>query len=63
MQVSDYVLVADPNPVRAKWTEGWVTQVYPSPADGRVRNAIVKTNSGENQRTITKLCVQGDPKN
>ena len=56
VSVGDYVIIADPNAVRGKWTTGRVTQTFPG-EDGLVRNVKVRTASGSYMRPITKLCV------
>ena len=56
VKVNDFVIVADPNPVRGKWNVGRVLQVFPG-EDGLVRNVQVKTASGAYTRSITKICV------
>ena len=45
VRVDDFVVVADPNAVRGKWTVGRVREVYPG-ADSRVRNVEVETAAG-----------------
>lgn len=56
VQVNDYVLVAEPNPFRGKWTKGLIVKVFPGD-DGKVRNVRVKTLVGEYERPITKIVV------
>ena len=56
VSVGDYVIIADPNAIRGKWTTGRVTQTFPG-EDGLVRNVKVRTASGSYMRPITKLCV------
>ena len=56
VSVGDYVIIADPNAVRGKWTTGRVTQTFPG-EDGLVRNVKVRTASGSYMCPITKLCV------
>jgi len=49
-------MVAEPNAVRGKWIIGRIVEVYPE-QDGRVRNVMVKTPTGEYSRPITKIAV------
>ena len=56
VNVDDFVIVADPNAIRGKWTRGRVTQVFPG-QDGLVRNVKVLTATGSYMRPITKICV------
>lgn len=51
----DLVYIADEG-VRKSWTRGVVSEVYPG-ADGRVRQALVKTARGEFRRPVAKLAV------
>ena len=54
--VNDFVMMADSNAVRGRWSAGKILQVYPG-EDGLVRNVQVKTASGTYMRPITKICV------
>lgn len=54
--VNDFVILADSNAVRGKWSAGRILQVFPG-EDGLVRNVQVKTASGTYMRPITKICV------
>ena len=54
--VDDFVIVADANPVRGKWSAGRILQVFPG-EDGIVRNVQVKTSAGTYMRPITKICL------
>ena len=56
IRVDDYVIVADPNAVRGKWTTGRIVQVFPG-EDGLVRNVKVRTSTGTYVRPISKICV------
>ena len=56
VQVGDIVTVADQNAGRGKWAVGRITKVYPE-ADGRVRNVMVKTATGEYSLPVTKIAV------
>ncbi|XP_065088055.1 uncharacterized protein LOC135709594 [Ochlerotatus camptorhynchus] len=51
----DLVYIADEG-TRKSWTRGMVLEVYPG-ADGRIRQALVKTAKGEYRRPVTKLTV------
>ncbi|XP_065075022.1 uncharacterized protein LOC135698818 [Ochlerotatus camptorhynchus] len=51
----DLVYIADEG-TRKSWTRGMVLEVYPG-ADGRIRQALVKTVKGEYRRPVTKLAV------
>ncbi|XP_062541589.1 uncharacterized protein LOC134209609 [Armigeres subalbatus] len=55
INVGGLVYVADDG-VRKNWTRGVVIEVYPG-ADGRVRQALVKTARGEFRRPVAKLAV------
>ena len=54
--VNDFVIMADSNAVRGRWSAGRILQVFPG-EDGLVRNVEVKTASGTYMRPITKICV------
>ena len=54
--VDDFVIMADSNAVRGRWSAGKILQVFPG-EDGLVRNVQVKTASGTYMRPITKICV------
>ena len=54
--VNDFVIMADSNAVRGRWSAGKILQVFPG-EDGLVRNVQVKTASGTYVRPITKICV------
>lgn len=54
--VNAFVIVADANPVRGKWSAGRVHQVFPG-EDGIVRNVQVKISSDTYMRPITKICL------
>ena len=54
--VNGFVILADSNAVRGKWSAGRIVQVFPG-EDGLVRNVQVKTASGTYMRPITKICV------
>ena len=56
VKVNDFVIVADPNPVRGKWNVGRVLQVFPG-EDRLVRNVQMKTASGTYTHSITKICA------
>ena len=49
-------MVAEPKTVGGKWIIERIVGVYPG-QDGRMRNVMVKTPSGENSRPITKIAV------
>ncbi|XP_065080970.1 uncharacterized protein LOC135703620 [Ochlerotatus camptorhynchus] len=51
----DLVYIAD-EATRKTWIRGVVVEVYPG-ADGRIRQASVKTAKGEYRRPVTKLAV------
>ena len=42
--------MAEPNMKREDWPFGVIKEVYPSPVDGKVRSALVKTKMGEYPR-------------
>ena len=56
VKVSDFVIVADQNPIRGKWNVGRILQVSPG-TDGLVQNFEVKTASETYTRPITKICI------
>ena len=56
VQVDDFVMVAEPKTVGGKWIIERIVEVYPG-QDGRMRNVLVKTPSGEYSRLITKIAV------
>ncbi|XP_062558171.1 uncharacterized protein LOC134223050 [Armigeres subalbatus] len=51
----DLVYIADDG-ARKSWTRGVIIEVYPG-ADGRVRQALVKTSRGNFRRPVAKLAV------
>ena len=54
--VNDFVIMADSNAVRGRWSAGRILQVFPG-EDGLVRNVEVKMASGTYMRPITNICV------
>jgi hypothetical protein len=56
LQVGDLVLVLHENTPRPQWPLGLIKCVYPG-ADGYVRSARVKTQAGEYDRPVAKLCL------
>ena len=56
VQIDDFVLIKDQNPVRGNWTKGRVVDVFPG-NDSKVRNVKVKTVKGTYERPITKIVV------
>ena len=54
--IGDAVLLIDPQQPRSRWTVGRVTRVYPG-EDRLVRVVKVKTEDGEYQRPIHRLCL------
>lgn len=54
--VGSLVFVCDPLLPRGQWRRGRVVETYPG-ADDRVRVALVKTDSGEIKRPVSKLAV------
>lgn len=55
LKVDDMVVIRDENAPPAHWLLGKIKRIIPS-ADGLVRAAVVKTESGELERPVTKLC-------
>lgn len=55
MAVGDLVYVADTEK-RRTWERGIIEEVFPG-SDGRVRSAIVRTNTGLKKRAVAKLAV------
>ena len=56
VEVDDLVLELDPNQKRSRWNLARVVATYPG-NDGLVRKARIKTQCGEYDRPIHKLCL------
>ena len=56
VEVDDLVLELDPNQKRSRWKLARVVATYPG-NDGLVRKARIKTQGGEYDRPIHKLCL------
>ena len=56
VEADDLVLELDPNQKRSRWNLARVVATYPG-NDGLVRKARIKTQSGEYDRPIHKLCL------
>ena len=54
--VDDVVLVYDEHAPRGKWPLGRAVETYPD-KQGRVRQALVRTSTGDVKRPISKLCL------
>ena len=55
-KIGDLVLELNPNRKRTQWEMALITNVFPS-KDGLVRKVRIKTQNGEYNRAINKLCV------
>ena len=56
IKVGDLVLELDPNHKRSKWKMALIADTYPG-KDGLIRKVKIKTNTGEYDRPIHKLCL------
>ena len=56
VNIGDLVLELDPNHKRSKWKMALIVAIYPGP-DGLVRKVRIKTQTGEYDRPIHKLCL------
>jgi hypothetical protein len=56
VQVGDLVLELDSKLKRCQWKMALITDVYPG-SDGLVRKVRMKTQTGEYDRPIHKLCI------
>ena len=56
VEVGDLVLELDPNRKRSQWKMALITETYPG-NDGLVRKVRMKTQNGEYERPIHKLCL------
>ena len=56
IRVEDFVIVADPNAIRGRWTRGRATKVFPG-EDGLVRIVKVKTGTGSYRVPLPKFVL------
>ena len=56
VEIGDLVLEHNPNRKRSQWEMALIVDTYPG-EDGLVREARIKTQNGEHDRPIHKLCV------
>ena len=56
VQIGDLVLQVDPNYRRAQWKMAVIIDTYPG-EDGLVRKVRIRTQTGEYDRPIHKLCL------
>ena len=56
VQIGDLVLQVDPNHRRAQWKMAVIIDTYPG-EDGLVRKVRIRTQTGEYDRPIHKLCL------
>lgn len=56
VKIGDLVLELNPNRKRTQWEMALITNVFPG-KDGLVRKVRIKTQNGEYDRPIHKLCV------